>query len=95
MSYPPGFGGAPPGFPLPNGGPSVQPNGADDTRMEGDFFGQLSGLEIEKKARKWRQTQKKRFNEKRRRGGGGGIDFGKAVSATFVPNRCLEDRMSS
>jgi len=48
--------------------------------MEGDFFGQLTPDEIEKKARKWRQSQKKRFNEKRRRGGGGGIDMGKAVS---------------
>ena len=47
--------------------------------MAGDFFGQLSQDEIAKKSRKWRQTQKKRFNEKRRRGGGGGVDFGKAV----------------
>jgi hypothetical protein len=48
--------------------------------MEGDFFGTLTADEVEKKARKWRQSQKKRFNEKRRRGGGGGIDMGKAVS---------------
>ncbi|EIW70772.1 hypothetical protein TREMEDRAFT_38390 [Tremella mesenterica DSM 1558] len=46
--------------------------------MEGDFFGQLTPEEIEKKARKWRQSQKRRFNEKRRAGGGGGVDFGKA-----------------
>ncbi|WOO77065.1 Pre-mRNA-processing-splicing factor 8 [Vanrija pseudolonga] len=65
---PPGFGAVPPGF---------HANG--DTRgMEGDFFGTLSQAEIEKKARKWRQMQKKRFNEKRRLGGGGGIDMGKA-----------------
>lgn len=48
--------------------------------MEGDFFGQLSQEEIDKKARKWRQSQKRRFNSKRRQGGGGGVDFGKAVS---------------
>lgn len=48
--------------------------------MDGDFFGQLSKEEIEKKARKWRTTQKRRWNEKRKAGGGGGIDFGKAVS---------------
>lgn len=46
--------------------------------MEGDFFGQLSPEEIEKKARKWRTGQKRRFNEKRRTGGGAGVDFGKA-----------------
>lgn len=46
--------------------------------MEGDFFGQLSPDEIEKKARKWRTSQKRKYNEKRRKGGGGGIDFGKA-----------------
>jgi hypothetical protein len=74
MSAPPGFG-APPGFP-PQGS---QPNG--ESRMDGDFFGQLSPEEIEKKARKWRTSQKKRFNEKRRTGGGAGVDFGKAVSA--------------
>ncbi|GFZ44084.1 Complexed with cdc5 protein 6 [Saitozyma sp. JCM 24511] len=71
MSAPPGFG-APPGFP-PQGS---QPNG--ESRMDGDFFGQLSPEEIEKKARKWRTSQKKRFNEKRRTGGGAGVDFGKA-----------------
>jgi hypothetical protein len=49
--------------------------------MEGDFFGTLTPAEIEKKARKWRQGQKRRFNEKRRAGGGGGIDMGKAVSS--------------
>lgn len=48
--------------------------------MEGDFFGQLSQEEIDKKARKWRQSQRRRFNPKRRQGGGGGVDFGKAVS---------------
>jgi pre-mRNA-processing factor 8 len=48
--------------------------------MDGDFFGQMTQEEIDKKSRKWRATQKKRFNEKRRRGGGGGVDFGKAVS---------------
>jgi pre-mRNA-processing factor 8 len=48
--------------------------------MEGNFFGTLSPEEIEKKAKKWRQSQKRRFNEKRRRGGGAGIDMGKAVS---------------
>lgn len=69
MSAPPGFG-APPGF---------QPNG--ESRMEGNFFGTLSPEEIEKKAKKWRQSQKRRFNEKRRRGGGAGLDMGKAVSA--------------
>jgi pre-mRNA-processing factor 8 len=51
--------------------------------MEGDFFGQLSAEEIQKKARKWRNSQKKRFNEKRRRGGGAGVDMGKSVSAAF------------
>jgi hypothetical protein len=65
----------PPGF----GGPSQQPNG-QISRLDGDFFGQLSQDEIAKKARKWRTTQKKRFDEKRRKGGGAGVDFGKAVS---------------
>ncbi|WWC70357.1 pre-mRNA-processing-splicing factor 8 [Kwoniella pini CBS 10737] len=74
MSAPPGFGAAPPGF----GGSSSQPNGNGESRMDGDFFGQLSQDEIEKKARKWRQSQKRRFDPKRRQGGGGGIDFGKA-----------------
>jgi pre-mRNA-processing factor 8 len=46
--------------------------------MDGDFFGQLSAEEVQKKARKWRASQKKRFQEKRRQGGGGGVDFGKA-----------------
>lgn len=46
--------------------------------MEGDFFGQLSPAEIEKKARKWRTSQKRKYNEKRKTGGGAGIDFGKA-----------------
>lgn len=74
MSAPPGFG-APPGFAAqPNGGPS------SSERMDGDFFGTLSQAEIDKKARKWRTSQKRRFNEKRKAGGGGGIDFGKAVS---------------
>lgn len=68
MSAPPGFGG-------PSGG---QPNG--ESGMEGDFFGTLTQAEIEKKARKWRQSQKRRFDMKRRAGGGGGIDMGKAVS---------------
>ncbi|KAK4686129.1 pre-mRNA-processing factor 8, partial [Tremellales sp. Uapishka_1] len=63
---------APPGFGAPNG------NGSAEVRMDGDFFGQLRQEEIDKKARKWRATQKKRFSEKRRKGGGGGIDFGKA-----------------
>ena len=82
MSLPPGFGAAaagPPGF--PPSGPSAQPNGngsAQQQGMEGDFFGHLSPEEIEKKARKWRQSQKRKYNEKRRKGGGGGIDFGKA-----------------
>ena len=77
MSYPPAFDGPPPGFGASGsmGPPNGLPNG-----MEGNFFGQLSQAEITKKANKWRQTQKKRFNEKRRRGGGGGVDFGKAVS---------------
>ncbi|KAL1413523.1 pre-mRNA-splicing factor 8 [Vanrija albida] len=66
---PPGFGALPPGF---------HANGDAAAGMEGDFFGTLSQAEIEKKARKWRQMQKKRFNEKRRLGGGGGIDMGKA-----------------
>jgi pre-mRNA-processing factor 8 len=75
MSAPPGFG-APPGFAgQPNGGPSSL------ERMDGDFFGTLSKEEIEKKARKWRAGQKRKFNEKRKAGGGGGIDFGKAVSS--------------
>lgn len=52
--------------------------------MEGNFFGTLTPAEIEKKARKWRQGQKKRFNEKRRMGGGGGLDMGKAVSLEMV-----------
>lgn len=68
MSAPPGFGG-------PSGG---QPNG--DSGMEGDFFGTLTQAEIDKKARKWRQSQKRRFDMKRRAGGGGGIDMGKSVS---------------
>ena len=72
MSAPPGFG-APPGFSdQPNGGPSTS------ERMDGDFFGTLSREEIDKKARKWRTSQKRKFNEKRKAGGGGGIDFGKA-----------------
>ncbi|WVN88199.1 pre-mRNA-processing-splicing factor 8 [Cryptococcus depauperatus CBS 7841] len=68
-SAPPGFGAPPPIM-------GVQPNGSEVT--EGNFFGQLSKEEIEKKARKWRASQKKKFNTKRRQGGGGGIDFGKA-----------------
>lgn len=48
--------------------------------MEGDFFGTLTQAEIDKKARKWRQSQKRRFDMKRRAGGGGGIDMGKSVS---------------
>ncbi|KAK8864279.1 pre-mRNA-processing-splicing factor 8 [Kwoniella newhampshirensis] len=68
---PPGFSAPPPGFP-------AQPNGNGEARMDGDFFGQLSQDEIEKKARKWRGAQKRRFNTKRRQGGGGGVDFGKA-----------------
>lgn len=68
MSAPPGFGG-------PSSG---QPNG--ESGMEGDFFGTLTQDEINKKARKWRQSQKRRFDMKRRAGGGGGIDMGKAVS---------------
>ena len=78
MSHPPETGELPPGFSSQGAGPSALPNG-DDGRMDGNFFGQLTPQEIEKKARKWRQSQKKRFNEKRRQGGGGGIDFGKAV----------------
>ena len=66
MSYPPGFGAAgapPPGFPA--AGPSV-PNGSAAPGMEGDFFGQLSPAEIEKKARKWRTSQKKnKYNDMR------------------------------
>lgn len=55
--------------------------------MGGAFDGQptsppehtsLTKAEIEKKARKWRQTQTRRFSEKRKSGGGGGIDGGKA-----------------
>lgn len=71
-TVPPGFDAPPPGF-------TPQPNGNGDG-MEGDFFGQLSQEEIDKKARKWRQSQRRRFNPKRRQGGGGGVDFGKAVS---------------
>lgn len=74
MSAPPGFG--------PTPGPSREPNG--ESRMEGNFFGTLSPAEIEKKAKKWRQSQKRRFNEKRRRGGGAGIDMGKAVSGLGI-----------
>lgn len=88
MSYPPGFGAAL---------GSHQPNG--DSRMDGDFFGQLSPEEIEKKSRKWRTGQKRRFNEKRRRGGGAGVDFGKAVSPRIDRHRAryrmlwrMEDR---
>ncbi|OXB40064.1 pre-mRNA-processing-splicing factor 8 [Cryptococcus neoformans] len=69
-TVPPGFGAPPPVF-------TPQPNGNGDG-MEGDFFGQLSQEEIDKKARKWRQSQRRRFNPKRRQGGGGGVDFGKA-----------------
>lgn len=90
MAAPPGFA-PPPGFGASSAGPSSQlprqqqPNGnynpnANMNGMEGDFFGQLSAEEIQKKARKWRTSQKKRFNEKRRRGGGAGVDMGKAVS---------------
>jgi pre-mRNA-processing factor 8 len=80
MSAPPGFG-APPGFPAVPAQPQAQANGNETlSRMDGDFFGQMTQEEIDKKSRKWRATQKKRFNEKRRRGGGGGVDFGKAVS---------------
>ncbi|CAD6590930.1 MAG: pre-mRNA-splicing factor 8, partial [Tremellales sp. Tagirdzhanova-0007] len=67
MAHPPGFG---------TSSVPYQPNG--ESRMDGDFFGQLSPEEIEKKSRKWRTGQKRRFNEKRRRGGGAGVDFGKA-----------------
>lgn len=49
---------------------------ASITPMEGG--GSLSRAEIEKKARKWRQSQTRRFSEKRKAGGGGGIDGGKA-----------------
>jgi len=64
--------------------------------MDGDFFGQLSALEIEKKSRKWRTGQKRRFNEKRRTGGGAGINFGKAVSIEYQAagqTGFLEDRL--
>lgn len=66
MSYPPGFA----------------PNAQAYAQQEQDvsFLGGLSQEEVEKKSRKWRQTQKKRFSEKRRSGGGGGIDGGKVVS---------------
>lgn len=88
MSAPPGFGG-------PSSG---QPNG--DSGMEGDFFGTLTQAEIDKKARKWRQSQKRRFDMKRRAGGGGGIDMGKAVScarwcaAVASLRACASDRRS-
>jgi pre-mRNA-processing factor 8 len=91
MAAPPGFA-PPPGFGASGAGPGpssiAQPNGnynpdANMNGMEGDFFGQLSAEEIQKKARKWRNSQKKRFNEKRRRGGGAGVDMGKSVSAAF------------
>jgi len=74
MSYPPGFG-VPHGFPA---GGSSMPNGNEVSATDGDFYGQLSQEEIDKKARKWRTTQRKRFSEKRKTGGGAGIDFGKA-----------------
>lgn len=76
MSYPPGFVAASGSY-IPNG----------ESRLDGDFFGQLSREEIEKKSRKWRTGQTRRFNEKRRRGGGAGVDFGKAVSRRI----CLID----
>ena len=82
MSAPPGFGAA-----------GAQPNG--DSRMEGDFFGTLTQAEIEKKARKWRQGQKRRFDTKRRQGGGGGIDMGKAVSGLGVAAAILEETAAS
>jgi hypothetical protein len=61
--------------------------------MEGDFFGTLTQAEIEKKARKWRQSQKRRFDMKRRAGGGGGIDMGKAVSCAQVLHYCVSRRV--
>jgi hypothetical protein len=81
---------APPGFPA---GPSQQhaPNGDLSAGMDGNFFGQLSQAEIEKKARKWRTSQRKRFNEKRRTGGGAGIDMGKAVSLVLRRDKYLLD----
>lgn len=73
MSFPPGFG-PPPGFENAAPGPSVDtlspPSGAATATA-------LSPQDIEKKARKWRQSQSKRFDEKRRQGGGGGVDGGK------------------
>lgn len=72
-SFPPGFG-PPPGFNNNNGFPPLD-SGASISPLE---HTSLSKAEIEKKARKWRQTQTRRFSEKRKQGGGGGIDGGKA-----------------
>jgi hypothetical protein len=74
MSYPPGFG-PPPGF---QAGPSTISNGFPSTEM--DDFSQLeipslTQAEIEKKARKWRQSQTKRFTPKKK--GSGAVDGGK------------------
>ncbi len=70
-AYPPGFG--------PGPGPSTLANGrADASPSPSSEYPSLSSADIEKKARKWRQSQTRRFDEKRRAGGGGGVDGGKA-----------------
>ena len=80
MSLPPGFG-PPPGFDAASaagpsaGDPSMMMMAAPSSPPE---IVSLSPADIEKKARKWRQSQVKRFDEKRRQGGGGGVDGGKA-----------------
>ncbi len=74
MSYPPGFG-PPPGFPA---GPSTMSNGFPHVDMDDLSPPEVPSLtpqEIEKKARKWRQSQTKRFADKKK--GGGAVDGGK------------------
>jgi pre-mRNA-processing factor 8 len=83
MSAAQGSGMPPPGFPQAQASTANGNGNSVERGMEGDFFGQLSKEEIDKKARKWRTTQKRRWNEKRKAGGGGGIDFGKAVSRAW------------
>ncbi|KAJ9092119.1 Pre-mRNA-processing-splicing factor 8 [Naganishia friedmannii] len=72
-SFPPGFG-PPPGF----SGAGFDNNGGASISPAEQYTTSMSKADIEKKARKWRQTQTRRFSEKRRNGGGGGIDGGKA-----------------
>lgn len=70
MAFPPGFG-PPPGF--ANAGPSNLGGSTSPGEIPS-----LTQEQIQKKARKWKQSQTKKYSEKRKLGGGGGIDGGKA-----------------